>query len=433
MQAFIKPEYLTEARAILESQGYVEDPNPPTGTQKGFTITNHNFETLKDIRFRITYTPLYKLDLYTYRERIMDDEIPSYQYYNQQSNVIDSDVLAQLHDKVIQRGTGASKTLVLLHKNKDSIIEPGSRYGNYMFTSADYVYNKHGVKITYNLDEYWAKLQKFVAVLEEYRQSSIPTENIVTRQITGEIFANFDDEAIGAEEDTFWEHSDYIGDPDNVEVNLFNIGSPYGIALSAARFPFNNSFVFEAEFEGNASVGKESVDFDGIKRNNREISYTDINGRWVGPQWVSFGRNFAVMDLERSHALPRYTSALSKYTLFRTINFDKDSRERLKFVFQTHHIDRTGKVYINKGFPMQNGLIGGNGLQHEELRYALLKIIPYEDEAILGSDIINMMPVNITMVGTSVELPTITNVSVIEAKATALIKDNGFGQYEILY
>ena len=43
---------------------------------------------------------------------------------------------------------------------------------------------------------------------------------------------------------------------------------------------------------------------------------------------------------------------------------DKDAREQLAISLQLHHIDTTGKVYINSGFTAHNGLVGGPGLKN---------------------------------------------------------------------
>jgi len=54
------------------------------------------------------------------------------------------------------------------------------------------VINSQNIITDYVLDEKFAKLNTYVAVLEEYRSSSIPNENIVERQFDRNVFATFE-------------------------------------------------------------------------------------------------------------------------------------------------------------------------------------------------------------------------------------------------
>ena len=76
---------------------------------------------------------------------------------------------------------------------------------------------------------------------------------------------------------------DYLGDKEDVEINLFKMSDNMttintGYVIPTTNFAFNNSLVFEASFESNSSAGFESVDGP-EKRANKPINYTDKNGR----------------------------------------------------------------------------------------------------------------------------------------------------------
>ena len=352
LQAFIKPEYLAEATAFFDSMGYYQTDNPQSvGGQysgwMGFDIVNLNQDVVKDMRFRVKYQPLYNVNLFTYRERDLEEEVITFQYHNQQSNVIDSKVLGEIHDKIIERGSGIGKTLNYLHKDHTTIIPLGARYNKYIFTSADYLFSKYGVKVVYNLDQYFTKLQKHIAVLEEFRQFAIPKENIVLRQYMYIIKARFEDEP--KNQIAFINASDFIGAPEDVEIDYFHLNSPLEIVLPVARFPFNNSLVFQAETLGNVNAGFESVDFDGTKRNNKVVPYTNDEGRITTSPTTVFGRGLGELTLEESHSLPKYEGTLNKETFICDFNLtDKDAREKLGFITQVHHTDGVGNVYINK-------------------------------------------------------------------------------------
>ena len=453
LKDIIVPEHLNEARTILEDMGYKEGTGPGNIIQ-GFMIRFTNFEgsttntnlltregeaggpspDLRSIRFQVDYTPLYNSDIYTFRERyIEEDDMRTSQFHNQQASVIDSRVLGEIHDKIIQRGSGMGKSITYLHRNHDSIIPLGARYDRFIFTSADYTYGKYGVKVIYNLDQYYTKLQKHVAVLEEHRQFSIPNEDIVSRQFTFTTFASFEEDAVDNGSGAFLDYSYFIGKPSDVEVN-YGIIPMKNIALPAARYPFNNSLVFQIEMEGNVSAGSRSVEFDGNKRNNEPVPYTDENGRLTGDLAVIFGKDLQNLSLEQTQNLPYYNLNLQQDIIGKSFNMDKDAREQLKFVFQIHHIDRTGYVYINKWLAKQNGLVGGSGLT-DNMGYVLLNKKPYEQDLIsYDTDVKKMITANITQEGETVILPTITNDTPNAAKAHALVKYDAWSQkWRVLY
>ena len=380
-------------------------------------------DTIPNIRFQIEYTPLYNSDLFTYRERQLEEETKTFQFHNQQASVIDSSVLAEIHDKIIQRGSGIGKSLIYLHRKHTSIIPSGSRYKEYLFTSADYTYGKYGVKVIYNLDEYHAKLQKHVAILEQHRQFSIPNENIVTRQMTHSIFANIEEQPENHSSGVFFDYSDFIGNCEDVEIN-YALFPQKNIVISAARYPFNNSLVFQAEMEGNVSAGNRSVAFESV-RSNEPVPYTDSNGRLNGSLIVYLGKDLQPLTLEQIQDLPKYDLGLVKNINYKSFRADKDAREKLKFMFQLHHIDKTGYVYINKWLAKQNGLVGGEGLT-TNLKYVLLNTKPYERDIIdYSTDVISMTDANIIELEESIILPTILNNTIYTSKSHALVKHDG--------
>lgn len=273
LENFIVPEHLQEARDILASHGYVEDPNPPTGTQKGFDIANLNAGSLQDIRFKIKYTPLNDINLFTYKERKDQSEIKSFQFHNQQADVLDSKVLGEIHDKIIQRGSGASRSIVYIHDSFDEILPIGCQIDSYILTAIEYTINYGNIVANYFLDEFYVKLQRYAAVLEQYRQFSIPKNNIVLRQRTEELFAAFSE--THAANVTPLTRADYLGAKEDVEIDLFKLGS---VVIAANSFSFNNSLVFQAEFESNTYAGFKST-ADGSERRNEPVLYTDSNGR----------------------------------------------------------------------------------------------------------------------------------------------------------
>ena len=143
--------------------------------------------------------------------------------------------------------------------------------------------------------------------------------------------------------------------------------------------------------------------------------YTDLNGRFeyiLGALNISiFNKYSSQMTLEQSNALPK-AKAVSDPTVFYkmdTLTFlDKDAREHLTFSVQLHHIDTTGKVYINKGFAAHNALVGGPGL-NTGLAIVVLNTKPFNREVIDASEIISFGSANFTITGPAIKLPRVTN------------------------
>jgi hypothetical protein len=308
---YIKPAYVTQAE--VAALAYWENLHTPYNDVEVYWVSYSKNITspytgpstfIGDLQFRVTYTPMIDTNLFTYRERKFDDddEMKTFQVYNQTATVIDSDVLANLHDKVIKRGSGKSLNLTYLHDDYAGILVKGKRIDDYIITSNDIIYGYSGIKVIYNLDEYYAKLQKYVAVLEEYRQYSIPNENIVTRQLTMNRFAKFS-KALDNTTNVI-DVAKYIGDSTE-EINLVRLRDPLltnGAVLPATNFAFNSTLVFETTFESNASAGPQSSDLSPVDASTRidtPITYVDVNGRIEKLMEIRFGTDFAISSPSR--------------------------------------------------------------------------------------------------------------------------------------
>ena len=127
------------------------------------------------LRFRITYIPYTETKLYTYRERKTNMlERQTTQNYNAQANVISSEILGELHDKVSKSNSGSQKQLTLLHKDRSEMLKIGASGGDYIITASSIYVNMHGISAQYELDKFYEKLNNYVSVLEKWRQFSIP-------------------------------------------------------------------------------------------------------------------------------------------------------------------------------------------------------------------------------------------------------------------
>ena len=441
----IKPEYAVQARNAAIARWTTENGQPPTDAQApiyGISTKFMNNEVASkitqvspvDLRVRLKYIPYIETNISSYRERKTNNlEKLTSQYYNQQANVISSEVLAELHDKIARSNSGKGKDLSFVTRNYENMINTGKRIGDYIITSGLHTINYSGIVSNYSIDEYYAKVNSYVAVLEKWRQFSIPNEAVVKRQITLAKFAKFS--TIRKSNSSQLNAALYLNN-ESAKISLFrmNLSGTSDIVSYVSAFPFNNALVWETSIEGNASAGSRSVSAGSGVRRDEPIRYTDINGRLNGAPKLIFINEFSSdMVLSESHNLPIAPFMLTGGALFeQNIGIDKDAREQLSFSLQLHHVDETGRVYINKGFCAVNGLVGGQGLNNG-LSMVLMDFKPHNTEKVLPSQIIQVTGAAFGMYLGSVNLARINNQTDQTARSYGLCKPNGDGTYKILY
>jgi hypothetical protein len=397
----------------------------------GARVSDNIFE----LRFSLEYQPLIEMELFTFRERKEDDELTTFQFYNQDANVVSNEVLGDLHDKVIKKGSGSNMIETYLHKNISDRLPIHERAGEYIITSRSTNWFKTSSKIVYNLDKFYSKLQKYIGVLEKYRQYAIPNESIVKRQITINVFGKFSD-APAANTSKFFplrylENSEYA-------VDMLRFGSSInsGVVLPLTSFAFNNSLVFEAVFESNVKVGDQSSHISSSKRVNKPVIYTDANGRINGNRYVAFSRKFSSFEMEDSYDLPDYNGTFrSSIYINSSLSINKDARENLAISLQLHHIDTTGKIYLNGNYTKECGLIGGEGFNTNDLFVVFLNKRPFETKQVTTSDIISSSIADFQLAAgnNSVELPTATNLGAETSASWAVVKQKETGIFDILF
>ena len=131
IEDFIKPEYVSQAYDLARDyfisiwgensrHAVFQMSNRPDITDASYNSTRIRVQDLEifDFRFKIEYIPYTETNLFTYRERKLNEpEELTTQTYNPQANVISSDVLGELHDKVSKSNTGSQKQQSYIHKN----------------------------------------------------------------------------------------------------------------------------------------------------------------------------------------------------------------------------------------------------------------------------------------------------------------------------
>ena len=404
------------------------------GSQNGLDNVNHD-----DITFRITYIPYTETMLYTYRERkTNNNELMTTQYYNQQANVVSSSVLAELHDRVSKSNSGSSRDLMFVHRSIDELIPVSHRFGDYIITQSSSQIFPQSIISHYDFDKFFLKLNTYVAVLEKWRQFAIPSENIVRRQITINKFAKFSttpsSDSAGINENMYLEQ--------NNELRVLRMARPgtTGVYMPITNFAFNNAMVWEGFLQNNVSAGIKSEVFDSNKRIDRPHLYTDINGRFNSTITLRFATKFDnQMTLEQSFNLPISPAVTNTNNIFlgqTTPTISKDAREALSFSLQLHHIDTTGKVYINDLFAKYNGLIGGPGINHFTNRRIVFLNKPMYDkkEAVLNVDTVGIVANPIFSINNgSVVIPPYQLNSPNNAAAWAFAQYDGTDKYKILF
>jgi hypothetical protein len=395
------------------------------------------------LRARITYTPYINTKLITYKERKETGD-PVYQttmFYNQSANTVSDEVLAELHDKVIKRGNAPTQTLKKIHTSLSQIPPLGRLVANYVITAEDITIMPEHATVEYILSKDYAKLNQYVAVLEKYRQFAIPNEQVVDRQFTINEFAKFSRTSVN--KSASLAVASYVG---TNEANLMtvNTSATYKLpgdnttystpimAFATTNFAFNNSLVFEMQFVSNAAAGSESILFTTnnnanlIRRLERPIPYVDNTGYFQTITSLQLGTNIASQfSLTDSYEYPIFTGeALASIHLTRAlIPINKDARERLSISYILHHIDETQKVYLNPGWALRNGLIGGPG--YTGLRFAYFNLRPIDGLPGAGNySVVGASP-NINISSTSERVMiTHTSASVQNANYWGVIDEN---------
>lgn len=345
-----------------------------------------------DVQSRVQYRPYINTDIISFspvQSADQADEITSVQYYNQQNNDVDSRALAELHDKVIKRGRGNNLIYTLLNKDYDELIDVGKRVDKFVLSGANHVIDRNHILTDYTLSETFAKLNKYVAVLERYRQFSVPQENIVKRQISENIFAKF--ETAPNEEVTLLA-SDYIGTKQGYVLQIIPENDSNNIQyFPTTHYPFNNQIRFEVELPTNSKSGDRTIDFvpepslfrpnpqpDPGSRVSRPILHIDENGflEEASIKLVEKMRgDNEVWEFIDSHNLPLRN--IQQDTLFyeKIKTIKKDSREQLRFVLAVHHIENTQQGRFTNLWAKQIGLIDENaGLNSNNIKLAFLNI-----------------------------------------------------------
>ena len=323
-------------------------PKPTVpGTERPFSGPN--------LQFRTEYRPFIETNIRSYlpyNDANSNREVISEQFFNQEANVVSIESLEELHQRVINRGRGSTETLTYLDRTIDNIPALGTKVDDFVLSSAQHVITRTGITSDYNFDEFFAKLNKFVAVLEEYRQFSVPNENLVKRQFNREVFGKFRKEP--TTQSPIINLDDYIGDKPVKAIqfikDIFNIQ-----ILPVVATPFNNQIRFEAETATNVKTGDRSEESDSAtKRRNEPVIFTEVDddGRATG-----FLENLNIRLLENFTEFPWTRQAAHNLpnsdpgnTLLYSNNEPilKDPREILRYTFSIHHIDDTQSGRITK-------------------------------------------------------------------------------------
>ena len=325
---------------------------------------------------------------------------------------------------------------MFVHRSIAEIVPVGYRFGDYIITQSSNQIFPQSITSHYEFDQFFLKLNTYVAVLEKWRQFAIPSENIVTRQITLNKFAKFS--LTSASDTAGVNEAMYLGDK---ELKILRVSRPgvTGVYLPITNFAFNNSLVWEGFFAGNVSAGVKSEEFDTDKRVDRPHIYTNQDGRFNSTVVLRFATEFDdPITLEQSFNLPVSPAVTDPNNLFvnqTTPTIDKDAREALAFSLQLHHIDTTGIVYINDQFTKYNGLIGGPGINPANRGLVFLNKKMYDKKiATVADDIVGVSSnPTFALSGSSLRLPSYTNNSGNAVAWAYGVFDGAVNGYRILF
>lgn len=356
----IKQDKVGELITYLESQLQNTPPSNANIIVRKIYFNVPGSQTIDSakLEFRIEYKPFIETNIRSYLPyNDNNTEIISEQFFNQQENVVSIQALEELHQRVVNRGRGSTEIITLLDRSLDNVPEPGVKVDNFVLSSVFHSINRTNITSDYSLSEHFAKLNKFVAVLEEYRQFSIPNENLVKRQYSKEAFGKF--QTSPGSPTVFLDLLDYIGNK-KVGAIQFIVNDQFQ-TLPVVFTPFNNQLRLETEFATNAKTGDKSVETEDTEiRRNEPIIYTQegflpsISVRFI----EGLAENPNDWTQQESFDLPLTTRSLPSvlYTGFEFV--EKDPREILRYVFSMHHIDSTGSGRVGNAWSKELGIVG---------------------------------------------------------------------------
>lgn len=375
------------------------------------------------LQFKIEYTPSMETTIHSNRERDkFPNEIISQKYYNPTATVIDTKVLAELHDRVLKIGSGITQNLSYLHKSYDSLPRMGRRFGKFVITAGDLTIGRNNIQSNYSIDEYFAKLNNYVAVLQRWRQFAIPNEDLVLRQFPRHRYARFDTSAKANE---IINANLYIGDTEIQGVGVS--ASSEAFFLPVVSYAMNDQLVFDFKFENNRQAGTETI-YEGNQTSlEHPIVYTNELG--FLPQvsyFLAEGLSSDYFTLPTSRKLPLLDNVnlLKTPFFFSELNLpvNKDLREILQIVLNLHHVDGTGKVFINRRFLSANGTVGGIGLNEDIKLVYLNKKLWNRDYVMIGDVISTRTSVSFSVSGAgAVICPRSASTSPSPAQAYAIV------------
>jgi hypothetical protein len=392
------------------------------------------------LRIKVKYTPYINTKIFTYKERkeIGDPIHETTMFYNQSANTISDETLAELHDKVIKRGNAPTQTIKKLHSLLNTIPGLGRLVGNYVLTAQDIQFLPDHANVEYVLSKDYAKLNQYVAVLEKYRQFAIPSERVVDRQFTINEFAKFS--RTTATKTSALNVGSYMG-TNEIDVITLRTDATFKLPddntvypapqllYAPTNFAFNNSLVFETSFRTNNNAGSESIPISGVttQRMEKPILYTNNIGYFEKITIVLATGVSSVMTANDIYELPIFTFNSSFvgtiHALFTNLEIEKDARENLSISYILHHIDETQKLYINRGWALRNGLIGGPGYTGLKFAYFNLRPVNGRDN-IVSYDAVGLTPfINITSNSSRVTI-THTPATVFNAKYWGVVDEN---------
>ena len=397
----VEPDALSDVLAALDAiWANTHDTSIATNERslQFFLIDNENPNApVEDMEFRVEYTPLINTNLFSFRQNRFsgdENEIQSEQFYNQTSTVISSQALGELHRTVLSRGVGEQRQINFMKKNLSDMLPTGIRDGEYVLTNASHVINRNSIVSDYVLNEYEAKLNKYIGVLEAYRQFAVPNENIVERQITRNIFGKFSLVPDSGVVISTFSRNRYLGGPEEeVYVAQFTGHNGLRYVLPAISYAFNNTVSMTAKHQSNNVVGRK-VEIDDGNYFEQPVVYTNDWG-YVENMRLSFGAaaTSGDWDLDDSLSYPQYQDFIPSTVYSSWVPVRKDARELISVTTQVHHLDETGFGHITPLYSKSIGLVGGEGFSN--FRTAFFTEKP-QNNKIPAAAIVQSTPISFT-------------------------------------
>lgn len=354
-------------------------------------ITNN--DTIMNLMFRITYTPLTNARLSQYRVNKNDNTMANALSFNQTANKVNSLAYGEVMKGTIAKLGNPEITKVFVFNDLDKLdkIKVGTKYDEeYYISVVKTEYYKDFIKVSVGLSKDFNAISEYVGIKNEIRHYEVAEKNTHESYIPYEDFCIIGDNENIAENETLLTNtglqiiSENLGGgvfetgkrtPSIAKVSTYLDGKIKDLVLPVTKLAIGNSVAYIVKFADNYSAGqsvttgtvrhiqdyaKYASSLGNVKSIEIDIGAIDEAGVWTeeGGTSYDFYKQFG-NDLPNANRINEmkgtWQSAIN--TNGDKIIIDKGSAETPIITYQLHFVSNRKSLIIGNAFAKLCGLV----------------------------------------------------------------------------